>query len=985
RKSGELFYVNFTYTEERPANYTVRVYNSTATINTTTVNYPVGGSNKVANVSFYLNSSAADGSYNVSVGMYDNFSNYVISYQNNSVVKDTTSPAITIDTPTTASKVYRKSGELFYVNFTYTELNPANYTVNVYNSTETINTTTLNYPAGGADQIANVSFYLNSSAADWSYNVSVNMYDNVSNYVISYQNNSVVKDTTGPTVTIVNPKNETYNTLSLTLDTDIGTDAQSCWYSLNGGTNTSFTWGDTVNIIANEGNNNVTVYANDTLGNIGSDRVLFSVNTSIILCISITSPANGTITNRAQPQLTLLAIDKNYPTINYTLYIYYENGTLYSVGNSGTLDNNTQTTIVLSPAINLIGNSTTYKVIAAANDSALNSANSSDLYITLQPPVLYLISPEYGYWDKDGNITFIFKYDSISFETANCSLYINGIYNQSNETTANKIEATFNVAGIAEGQNQNWTINCTMNGIHVEDTRIFHVDKTLPTIDLSYPSNAYNTNSTTINFNWTATDNFDTSLLCNLTIDGVVNASNIVSPNATLTNHTVSGFAEGTHYWNVTCTDNAGNVNTSETRSFIIDRTPPTVLIDTPTNIAKVYRKSGELFYVNFTYTELNPANYTVNVYNSTETINTTTVNYPVGGADKVANVSFYLNSSAADGFYNVSVGMYDNLSNYNISYQNNSVVKDATNPTITIDTPTTASKVYRESGELFYVNFTYTELNPANYTVNVYNSTETINTTTVNYPVGGADQIANVSFYLNSSAADGSYNVSVNMYDNVSNYVISYQNNSVVKDTTAPSVTAITVNQWYLNNSVMSLNASITDDLSGVSNATVNVSAINSTLNEVILVKQDGDYWTNATIIADRGNTAGLQNLTITAYDNISLVNNTVNMTVGIDENAPSVTAITINQWYANNSVMTLNASITDSQSGVKNATVNVSAINSTLNEVVLVKQGGNYWTNATIIADRGNTAELQNLTITAYDNVSNVNNTVNMTAGID
>ncbi|MDD5447405.1 MAG: NosD domain-containing protein, partial [Methanocellales archaeon] len=46
-------------------------------------------------------------------------------------------------------------------------------------------------------------------------------------------------------------------------------------------------------------------------------------------------------------------------------------------------------------------------------------------------------------------------------------------------------------------------------------------------------------------------------------------------------------------------------------------------------------------------------------------------------------------NLTAADGFYNVSVGMYDNSSNYNISYQNNSVVKDTTSPTITITYPT--------------------------------------------------------------------------------------------------------------------------------------------------------------------------------------------------------------------------------------------------------------------------------------------------------
>jgi hypothetical protein len=412
RIGGEEFWVNFTYTESNPANYTVNIFNSTAVINTTTVNYPTVGTDQVANESFYLNTSAADGCYNVSVGMYDNASNYFISYQNNSVVKDDTPPTITINEPTTSSPIYRESGELFYVNFTYTEQSPANYTVNIYNSTAAINTTTVNYPVSGINQVANVSFYLNSSAADGQYNVSVLMYGNDSNYFISYQNNSVVKDEEVPTITI-----------------------------------------------------------------------------------------------------------------------------------------------------------------------------------------------------------------------------------------------------------------------------------------------------------------------------------------------------------------------------------------EEPTTSSQIYRIGGEEFWVNFTYTELNPANYTVNIFNSTAVINTTTVNYPTCGVNQVANVSFYLNPIAADGWYNVSVEMYDNCSNYGISYQNNSVVKDSTNPTITIDEPTTSSPVYKNSGEHYWVNFTYTELNPANYTVNIHNSTAVINTTTVNYPVGGINQVVNESFYLNSSAADGWYNVSVEMYDNSSNYGISYQNKSVAKGDIPPTI----------------------------------------------------------------------------------------------------------------------------------------------------------------------------------------------------
>ncbi|MFC1786953.1 hypothetical protein ACFLY8_02855 [Halobacteriota archaeon] len=519
RIGGELFYVNFTYTEVYPANYTVEIYNSTAVINTTTVNYPVGGTDQVANESFYLNISAADGFYNVSVETYDNASNYVISYQNNSVVKDSTNITITIDEPTTSSPVYRKSGELFYVNFTYTEGYPANYTVEIYNSTAVINTTTVNYPVGGTDQVANESFYLNLTAADGWYNVSARIYDNSSNYVISYQNNSVVKDATSPTVTIDEP-----TTSSM---------------------------------------------------------------------------------------------------------IYRTGGELFWV-----------------------------------------------------------------------NFTY------------------------------------------TEGYPANYTVS------------VFNSTAVINTTTVNYPAGG---------------------------TDKVANESFYLNLTA----------ADGWYNVSVNMYDNSSNyVISYQNNSVVKDSTNITITIDEPTTSSPVYRIGGELFWVNFTYTEENPANYTVNIFNSSAVINTTTVNYPVDGTDQVANVSFNINTSAAAGWYNVSVEMYDNCSNYVIYYQNNSVVKDETSPTITINEPTTASPVYKNGGELFWVNFTYSEVNPANYTVNIFNITAVINTTTVNYPVDGTDQVANVSFNINTSAADGWYNVSVGIYDNASNYVISYQNKSVAKGDIPPTIT---------------------------------------------------------------------------------------------------------------------------------------------------------------------------------------------------
>jgi hypothetical protein len=102
----------------------------------------------------------------------------------------------------------------------------------------------------------------------------------------------------------------------------------------------------------------------------------------------------------------------------------------------------------------------------------------------------------------------------------------------------------------------------------------------------------------------------------------------------------------------------------------------------------------------------------------------------------------------------------------------------------------------------------------------------------------------------------------------------------------TQSSVISNTNNVYVANNTLVSLNSTITD--TDLKNATVNVSLINSTINEAVLTLID-EYWVNDSIIADKGDTNGFVNLTITAYDNAGIVNNSINMTVAIDATPPS------------------------------------------------------------------------------------------------
>jgi hypothetical protein len=97
------------------------------------------------------------------------------------------------------------------------------------------------------------------------------------------------------------------------------------------------------------------------------------------------------------------------------------------------------------------------------------------------------------------------------------------------------------------------------------------IDNTAPSVVLNNPSDNYATNSDTINFNWTVTDEFAETLICNLSINSSVNVSNILLSNNTAYNYSVAGIVEGLHDWSVTCIDNSSNSVTSSVRDLLFD------------------------------------------------------------------------------------------------------------------------------------------------------------------------------------------------------------------------------------------------------------------------------------------------------------------------------------------------------------------------------------------------------------------------------
>ncbi|MFH1409788.1 MAG: hypothetical protein ABIH34_07790, partial [Nanoarchaeota archaeon] len=91
-------------------------------------------------------------------------------------------------------------------------------------------------------------------------------------------------------------------------------------------------------------------------------------------------------------------------------------------------------------------------------------------------------------------------------------------------------------------------------------------------------------NDSNLSFNFSVFEDLAPTFLCNITIDDANNVSNFNATNATEMNITINGFQEGNHSFNITCWDDAMNVNISNNYWFYLDQGAPVINLDYPDN-----------------------------------------------------------------------------------------------------------------------------------------------------------------------------------------------------------------------------------------------------------------------------------------------------------------------------------------------------------------------------------------------------------------
>jgi len=276
-----------------------------------------------------------------------------------------------------------------------------------------------------------------------------------------------------------------------------------------------------------------------------------------------------------------------------------------------------------------------------------------------------LEQPANGTWQSSGSATF--SYVATSPTLKNCSLWgdFSGAF-AANETNTSITSGVEDSKSISLGNGAYlWNVLCydtSGNSAWNATNYTVNIDSIQPDITLHTPSDALQSASSSIFFNYTATDNLDVSLLCNLTISGIVNQSGIASPNATNASFTISGFNDGDYAWNVTCMDNASNQNTSLTREFTVTTVAPIVenLSVTP---AYPLNSSGVNVSANITSTgTISVAKILLHYPNGTNYVNYSLVS---GGGDVYYNDSIIAGITPA-GTYNVSIWVNDTAGNIN-------------------------------------------------------------------------------------------------------------------------------------------------------------------------------------------------------------------------------------------------------------------------------------------------------------------------------
>ncbi|MFH1174181.1 MAG: hypothetical protein V1725_03555 [archaeon] len=226
-----------------------------------------------------------------------------------------------------------------------------------------------------------------------------------------------------------------------------------------------------------------------------------------------------------------------------------------------------------------------------------NNTNSSlpgNFTLDTVLPNASILGPQPGNQTKNGTIALSFTGTDDKGSMLNYSIFVDGAFQRSgNFTNASTVQENVSLSGSGV---RNITVQVLDQAENAINTSLLIIlDQQTPSILLHAPPNM-TTQNTTLTFNFSFTDVYSPNASCTVIID-YMQIGTYALTNTSPYTVSVPGFTAGMHYWNVSCTDIAGNLGKSGTNYFIIDREGPLVVLDSPGNDS--YRNASVTFFYN--------------------------------------------------------------------------------------------------------------------------------------------------------------------------------------------------------------------------------------------------------------------------------------------------------------------------------------------------------------------------------------------------
>jgi len=788
----------------------------------------------------------ADGdyTYNVTVTDLAGNSNTTATI---TITLDTHAPNATLISP--ANGTYTNNTSQNFTANLSDNLGIQNATLFVYNSTGLFNSTIINYAADVTTTTLGIIVTLVDNVYTWFYQ----LFDWAGNQLTT-ANNTVTIDTINPGINVIYPQNITYNVIITAINYTLSDlYPNTCWF-YNGTANNTIACGTniTTKLYSNQGNNTWIVYANDSAGNINSSSLTFFVDT-INPTINFTSPTeqNGAYLSKNSILVNVTANDTNL--VNITI----------DISNSTTLINSTTT--LSSPNYQNISvpRDGIYYINATTYDSALNK-NSTETRIVTLDTTKPLVNYGTGTLASGVNVSQSNVYADIivtEINEANVTFRLFNSTSQVNVTTLAAGTRNINWTSLSDKTySYNITITDLAGNSNTTATRTITLDTHAPNATLISPTNGTYLNVSNQNFTANLSDNLgiQNSTLYIYNSSGLYNAT-VTTYAANVTTTTlgiVVNLLDNVYTWFVNLFDWAGNQLTTANNTAIIDTTNPLVDYGTGT-LASGVNVSQSNVYADIIVTEINEANVTFRLFNSTSQVNVTTL------AAGTRNINW---TSLSDKTYSYNITITDLAGNSNTT-ATRTITLDTHAPNATLISPTNGTYL-NVSNQNFTANLS-DNLGIQNSTLYIYNSSGLYNATVTTY----AANVTTTTLGIVVNLLDNVYTWFVNLFDWAGN-TYTTQNNTVTIDTLATSAFNLKpITNTSVNISdIIEISVNLTD-ATPISSVRANITKSDSTSEIINLVNAGGDKYNNSFIAP---NLIGRFNVSIIVNDSAGNINNT-------------------------------------------------------------------------------------------------------------